>query len=417
MNLILQNEIDSSTTDNIINFSVDQATLSQAIAIVARAVMKNPIQPVLNNILFTIQSGDSNLILTSTDLALSIRVTIPVNNVENSGSLTIPAAQLLASINKLPKQSLIQFKCINNTLKLSCGRAKFEIKGVSADEFPLNNLPSDKDESVKFISINANILKQALDLVSYASDRKELNSILNGICIEITQDGLEIAATDGSRLSYYKLNTTNNPDLNINHDNNTDNISETRNKIILPYKTTDDIKKLIEDIEDEDIDIYLYKNSFITIKSEQRQLSSNLIEGTYPKYQQLIPDGYIHRTKINKQVFLTSLERVAVLANTKSRVVRLLFEESGLLTVSAQTPEIGDASDQLDMIEFEGQDFSIAFNVDYMLECLKNISCTEIELHMSESLKPIIVKPLFESDNNKEFEYIYLLMPIQLRKV
>lgn len=388
-----------------IEVKVSQEKLSHALSLVTRAVAKHPLQPVLNNVLLQTDAEKNVLMVAGTNLDLSLAVEITVDIVSN-GKITVPAQKLLEIVSKLPKTELTLSSDDKYVFQICSGRSKFEVKSMSADEFPVHNFSPEinSDEEIETITLPISHLKKSSELVSFASDRKEVNTILNGICMELGDKGLEIAATDGSRLAYYHV-----PDMSFTK----------YNKSIIPHNTVEELRRMIADLDDsESITCYLGSSSSIAFKTESRFLSSNLIEGSYPKYQQLIPEGYIQCAKVNRQSLIQSLERVAVLANEKSRVIKLLFEENGVLTILANTPDLGDARDQLDLIEYEGQTFNIAFNVNYMIECLKTLSCDEIELHMSESLKPIIINPLFDDagdEDKKEFNYLYLLMPIQLR--
>lgn len=404
--------LDTANTDNDIvkngsniEVKVSQEKLSHALSLVTRAVAKHPLQPVLNNVLLQTNKDKSTLMVAGTNLDLSLAVEISVDII-NSGKITVPAQKLLEIVSKLPKTELTISSDENFVFQIASGRSKFEVKSMTAEEFPVHNFSpeSNSDEEIETITLPISHLKKSSELVSFASDRKEVNTILNGICMELGDKGLEIAATDGSRLAYYHV-----PSLSF----------AKYNKSIIPHNTIEELRRMINDLdESESITCYMGNSSSIAFKTESRFLSSNLIEGSYPKYQQLIPEGYIQCAKVNRQSLIQSLERVAVLANEKSRVIKLLFEENGVLTILANTPDLGDARDQLDLLEYEGQTFNIAFNVNYMIECLKTLSCDEIELQMSESLKPIVINPLFndaDDEDKKEFNYLYLLMPIQLR--
>jgi DNA polymerase III subunit beta len=282
-----------------------------------------------------------------------------------------------------------------------------EIKGLSADQFPREFL-NIKPNNEKSFELPIKSLQEATHLVNFASDKKEANSILNGICLEIGPKGLEIAATDGSRLAYYKI----------------ENAAFTEEKkVVIPFRSINEFSRMISGLDEEFVKCYLPSSSQIVFKTASRTLSSSLIDGNYPKYQQLIPLNFSHTAIVERVGLLSALERVSVLANEKSKVVKLLFEESGVLNISAQTPDLGEAEDHLDMVSYEGQDFSIAFNVIYMAECLRNLDANQVEIKMSEPLKPIVVSlpkdnqdtEKGEANNKNDFEYLYLLMPVQLK--
>jgi DNA polymerase-3 subunit beta len=409
MNIATENNTETLETKEVtsaLSIKLSQESLSQALSLVSKAVAKSGIQPILSNVL--LKATSNCLTLAATDLDLSLAIDIPAE-VSQEGEVTIPAQKLLELISKLPHQELTLKSSDKALINVSCGRSKFEIKGLSSEQFPQQffNKANQSNDSIK---LPLKAIRQAAQLVSFASDKREVNSILNGICLELSEKGLELAATDGSRLAYYS-------------DSSVGKLEETK-KVIIPFRTITELSRIIGGLDDEYIDCNLASPSQISFQSAGRVLSSSLIDGNYPKYQQLIPSSHSQKAVLNNSLFLSALERVSVLANERTKVIKLLFEEIGVLTVSANTPDLGEAQDQLDLVEFTGQDFVIAFNVNYMIECLRNLDCESIELKMTEPLKPIIVCPFRnESDVNNEakesqaepFQYIYLLMPVQIR--
>ncbi len=397
----------TSTLDasSLISVKLSQESLHQALGLVSKAVARHGIQPVLSNILLKSNAEAKTLTVAATDLDLALAVQIPAEVIED-GEITVPAQKICDLVSKLPKLDLNFHSNDKALITVSCGRSKFELKGLTAEQFPQDFLTKCNDETAA-ISFPVEHLQRAAHLVSFASDKREANSILNGICLEINEKGLELAATDGSRLAYYLSDEYK---------------TEEPKKVIIPFRTVNELSRMLGGISDESVQCYLNDSSQVLFKVGGRVLSSSLIDGSYPKYQQLIPQNHNHNAVIEKAPFLSALERVAVLANERTKVVKLYFEEIGVLTVSANTPDLGEAQDQLDISQYSGQDFSIAFNVNYMIECLRSLDCQMIELKMSEPLKPIIVNPFFEENSETEekskeqkFSYLYLLMPVQMR--
>lgn len=398
-----------ANSGSALSISLSQETLHQVLSLVSRAVAKHGIQPVLSNVFLQANKEDKTLTLGATDLDLSLAITIPAE-VKEAGEVTIPAQKLQELIGKLPHIDLTLTSSDKAQISLACGRSKFEIKGLSSEQFPKDFLHT-KQKAEQQIKLPIKHLQNAAHLVSFASDKREVNSILNGICLEMNEKGLEIAATDGSRLAYYIV-----PECK----------SEETKKVIIPFRAVAELSRMLSGVNEEEIECYILNSSQIVFKSATRTLSSSLVDGSYPKYQQLIPSNHTQKAIVDRLALLSTLDRVSVLANERTKVVKLLFEEIGVLNVSANTPDLGEAEDQLDLLEYTGQDFSIAFNVNYMSECLRNLDCQYVELKMSEPLKPIIVSPVKgnpaaegeEEKKDKEelnFEYLYLLMPVQMR--
>jgi DNA polymerase-3 subunit beta len=392
-------------TNTSVSFKISQESFYQAISQVSRAVAKHGIQPVLSNILIQADAETKLVTLAATDLDLALAVSLSAD-VQKSGEITVPATKTTELIAKLPHLEMSFSTNESGSVTIACGRSKFEIRGLSSDQFPkdfINEVPSENNS----LTIPIKHLQRASHLVSFASDKREVSSILNGICFEMGEKGIEIAATDGSRLAYYQVN---------------DYQSAINSKVIVPFRTVNELSRMIANLnEDEEFKCFLPTPSKIVFKSANKVLSSSLIDGTYPKYQQLIPSSHNNSAILARDSFLAALERVSVLANERTRVVKLLFEEAGTLTISANTPDLGEALEQLDLLEYTGQDFSIAFNVSYMSECLRNLEVEKIELQMSEPLKPIIVNPIFKNEKEEsekkgvDYSYSYLLMPIQMK--
>lgn len=375
---------------------VDQKNLNKALNVLTRALAKYPLQPILNNIYIRIDKN--KLFIGATDTSTTMSLCIDCIS-DNTGAITAPGKELKEIVSKMPKGELLIEIDDNYMITISSGMSSLKTKGTPHQNFPEAVFQIKNNTNIISLNIPLISFRKGLELVAYASDKKDTNSILNGVCFEYSEKGLELTATDGSRLSYYK---------DTNYTYNDDN-----QKIIIPFKTVGDIKKLTADIDDETIKINIDDNndSSIQIITESRMLSANLIEGEYPKCQKLIPNTYINKAIVNRKKFLSSLERVAVLTNERSRVIKLLFEENNNLKLSANKPELGEFQDQIDLIGYEGSDFSIAFNVNYMIECLKSLSADEVQIEMTESLKPLIIRSI----QDLNYDCINLLMPIQLK--
>lgn len=392
---IVMNDMQQATDGLIVK--IEQDVFQQAVSLVSRAISKNPIQPILNNLLLKTSTEKNALILASTDLNMALSVEIPATIVRD-GQGTLPALKLQEIVSKLPKEEL-RIECNEQAnFTLTCGRFKFDLRGMSAAQYPQEQVEVSHLNNTQCLSLSVAELKRGTDLVSFASDKRDPNSILNGICFEFGNDGLKIASTDGSRLAFFTM-----PQAQ----------SANYKKAIVPFKTITELQKMISDLTGE-VRISLSDESIIVFEAQERVLRSCLIEGSYPEYRQLIPSDFSQVAKISRQSFISSLERAAVFANNQSRIVKLFFETIGVLTISASTPDLGGAEDQVDLDAYDGYDFTIGFNVNYMLECLKTLDSDSIELKMSESLKPIIIQPLGDDEQNLNSEYIYLLMPMRI---
>ena len=408
-----------TATANATAFSVQvrQADLASALALVARAVAKHPLQAILSNVLLRALADDGGqLELAATDLNLSISYRIPAQ-VSQAGELSVPAQKLGEVVSKLPRIDLSMVAENSHRLTIKAGRSKLALQGLAADEFPRENfLASEKLEAD--LRLNAELLQEGLSLVGFAAEKRETNNILSGVCFEVSaENGLELAATDGSRLAYYHV-----PEFK----------SAAAQRSVLPYRAVQELLRLIDTGEQSgtELELLLNQTAGFFARTAAGSLSSTLVDGSYPRYQQLIPKEHKQRAVLSREALLPAMERVATLANERNRVVKLFFEASSdQLSISANTPELGEAFDQLDLVEYQGEDFTIAFNVNYLLEALRNLTVPQLEMQMSDPLRPLIIVPANVNDENDQktddqektsginprASYLYLLMPIQIR--
>ena len=209
---------------------------------------------------------------------------------------------------------------------------------------------------------------------------------------DINKNVLEIASTDGNRLSRARKIISNKDDKAV--------------RLIVPARVLQEFLKISYFIDEETIKLYT-KNSKLMIKSDNIVMISNLMNGQYPQYNQLIPQSFPKEAKINVSKIITALERVSTMVNEKTSIVKFNFTNNSLYLM-ADTPEAGNSQDEID-INYSGEDILIAFNYRYLLECFKNIDAENMIMCMNTNLSATVIKP----DNEEDF--IYLVMPVQIR--
>ena len=371
-------------------FLVKKEDIFNGIKLVANVAAMKSLQPVLANILIeTVEGG--TLKLTATDFDLTISTTVDAK-VEEEGKITLPAKKLNDIVSRLADK-LITFELNNETnmMNITCENTKFDIIGISANEFPtvldgINLL----DENA--IDIDMKPFTKAIRQASFAAANFETNNLLSGVVCDISEEMLEMASTDGNRLARVREK--------IN------NIEKKSSQLIIPSKTTNEFLKMSSLIDDETVKIYTDKTKLI-LKTEKTLLISRIMEGQYPKYNQLIPKENPKTAILNKNKLISALERVSIMVNEKTSIVKFEFTENKL-TLKADTPDAG-ASEESFEIEYNGEDITIAFNYKYVIEGLKNVEQDEIKIEMNTNLSPTVVRP------NSEEDYISLIMPVQIR--
>lgn len=370
-------------------FVIKKEDLFTGIRIVERATAMKGLQPVLANIL--IETVDkSTLKFTATDLDLTV-IALVQAQIKEEGKITLPAKKISDIVSRL-SDSLISFK-LNpeiNSVNLTCKNTKFDIIGISASEFPTVSSQIDlKEENA--IEIEVKPFVKAIKQASFAAAGYETNNLLSGVVCDISENIIEMASTDGNRLARVreKISNKNKP-----------------TQFIIPSKTLQEFEKMSAFIEEDFVKLYTDKTKLI-LKSENTMIISRLMEGQYPKYNQLIPQETPKEAIVNKLQLISSLERVSIMVNERTSIVKFEFKENKLI-LSADTPDSGASEDEFD-VDYKGEELKIAFNYKYVLDSLKNMETTEVKIGLNSSLSATVLKP------NNEEDYVCLIMPVQIR--
>ena len=375
------------------DLEVSTEKFKKAVSCAARAVSTKAIQPILGNVLI---KGKGDLLLVSaTDLDLYIECRLKAK-VEEQGEVTLPAKKVEEIAIRTEGEN-INIKIDKNQLaKIVAGKAKFQLNGMSAEEYP--EVISKKTETDVY-QIRQEELQRALSMTNFAVSRFETSSILSGASFTIKGKEFEIGATDGSRLAMYigKM--------------------ETKGKVekasfVIPLRAMLEIERLCSSFKEGNEFVYFYSlPGQIIFYNNDFQISSRLMNGTFPEYDKLIPKKNQNKAKVKTGLLLDSLDRVSILCNERTNVVQMSFHKGkSILKIDAKSQDYGSATDEID-IEYKGDDLDITFNYKYMVEALRSIKEEEVELEMDTSLSPI----LMTIDQESGFDYTYLIMPVQTR--
>ena len=371
-------------------FIVKKEDLYNGIKIVERATSMKALQPVLLNIY--IETIDNSTIkLVATDLDLTVIANVDAQ-VEEQGKITLPSKTLNEIVSKLGDK-LITFEMNEGEtmVNITCQNSKFDIIGISADEFPpeFSNIEINEEDGFE-IAIKPFV--KAVRQAGFAAASYETSNLLSGIVCDIAEDKLEIASTDGNRLARVREKI--------------DNKDCKTSQLIIPSKTLNEFIKMSAFIEEETIKLYTEKTRLI-IKSETTTTVSRLLEGQFPKYNQLIPAESPKTALVNVAKFIAALDRVSIMVNDKTSIVKLEFSQNNL-KLTADTPDSGKSEENFD-IDYSQEDLTIAFNYKYVLEALKNIEADEVKIGLNTSLSATVLKP------NSEEDFVCLIMPVQIR--
>ena len=378
-----------------------QSELNNAIQLVNKAVATRPTHPILSNVLFTADEVTNKISLTGFDLNLGIQTSFDAS-VSRSGAITIPSKILSEIVAKLPNESPVSLivEDSSDNILLKSDRGSFNLKGIPSDDYP--KLPF--VESGTSLDINPSSFLKALKMTIFSSSNDEAKQLLTGVNFKFKDNSLESAATDGHRLAV--VLTDDGDEMNNVEDINS---KHSDLSVTIPTRSLREIERLVSLKSNENnIKLFYDKGQVVFISSNQI-ITTRTLEGNYPNYSQLIPDAFSKIFKFDKNLLIDSLERIAVLADQQSSVVKININDDQFASISADAQDIGNAQESLP-VSFQGEKIEIAFNVKYLLEGLKVISSEKVILKCNLATTPAVLVP---DDSYNSFTY--LVMPVQVR--
>ncbi len=367
-----------------------QENLNRGLSIVGRAVATRATLPITNNVLLATEQSRLKLVATNLEMAVSCWIGAKV---EEEGAITVPARLLIEFISSLPSDKIdISLSPRTKTLGLKCARFEARISGVDAKDFP----PIPKIEGGITTSVEVEALRQGISQVVFAAATEESRPVLTGVDAEFDGDLLTLAAADGFRLAVYKL-----PLIN--------SVSQ-KTEVIIPARTLAELNRLMAD-QEEAVEITVNPNkSQALFRLKSTELVSQLVQGTFPRYSQLIPQSYKTRAVVDVAQFLRASRTASIFARDGSGIVRLVMApggelKPGKLTISARSEEIGDDVGEIDAV-VEGEEAKIAFNGKYLIDALSALRETQVALETTNPSSPGVIRPV-GVDN-----YIHVVMPM-----
>jgi len=367
-----------------------QENLNKALGIVGRAVATRTTLPITNNILLTTDQSRLKLVATNLEMAISYWTGAKV---EEEGEITVPARLLTEFVGSLPNDRIdISLSPKTKTLELKCARFEARISGVDAKDFP--PIPT-IDEGIT-TKVEVAEMKQGISQVVFAAASEESRPVLTGVNAKFANDSLTLAAADGFRLAVYKLPLS----APVNQEV----------EIIIPARTLTELNRLVSDGE-EVIDITINPNKSQALFSfKDTELVSQLIQGAFPQYSQLIPQSYNTQAVVDVAEFLRAARTASIFARDGSGIVRLVMAAGseltpGKLTISARSEEIGDDVGEIDAV-VDGEEAKIAFNGRYIIDVLSVLHESRVALETTNPSSPGVIRPV-GVDN-----YIHVVMPM-----
>ena len=379
-----------------------QSELNTALQLVSRAVSNRPTHPVLANVLLAADEVTGKLRLTGFDLSLGIQTSISAS-IENSGAITLPAKLFCEIVSKLSNDSPLTLTSDENSqqVELKSKSGTYQVRGMLADDFP--DLPL--VESGTSLKLNPLSLSSAIKSTLFASSTDDAKQLLTGVNLTFDGSDIESAATDGHRLAILNLN-------NILSQSNIKDISSNNDKfsITLPSKSLREVDKFLSTCDtNQPINFFIDKGQVVFISLDEI-ITIRALEGSYPNYSQLLPDKFLNVLEFDRKEFISSLERIGVLADQHNNVIKITTDsDANLIKITTDAQDIGTGSESLP-VSFNGESFQIAFNVRYLLDGLKVIDSNLIKLSCNAPTTPAVFSPV-----NSDVNFTYLVMPIQIR--
>lgn len=361
-------------------FQTEKEPLLKAIQTLQNVISVKATLPILSNFLIETQKGKIHM--AATDLDVGISLNLPVEIIEE-GSITVPAKRFSDIIRDLPEGQVSITVRKNNSIFIEAERCFFKLMGLPKEEFP--KLP--KLHEKESITLNQQLLKNMLNLTFFAASRDETRYILNGVLFVAKGKSVRLVATDGRRLALIEK------ELELP--------AEFKKEVIIPIKA---VHELTRSLGDEGLVKIAFSENQISFQFENTTIVSRLIEGQFPNYEQVIPKGSKGKIVIDREKFLWAAKRVSILTSPDSQSIKLdLFKDK--LIFSKNSPDMGEAREEIN-IEHKGEEFSVGFNPQYLIDVLKNLKDQDVSLELSGPESPGVIRA--------QQDYVYIVLPMQL---
>lgn len=367
----------------MLKVSIQKQELAAKIALVSRAISTRHAIQALSGILITAGEGGVTLRATDNDMDIVARLEA---SVEGEGTMLLPGRLLSDVVRSLGSGTVeLEPRSESHDVELRCGASRFHLRSFSAEDFPPS--PS-KGEAP--LTLPSREFVETVETVSRAASRDDMRPVLTGVLVTLQDGELTMVATDSYRLSVKqaKVEGAGENDLEAN----------------IPARALTELARIVGSEEAGEVQLSLTE-SHALFKVGNVELSTVLIDGQFPNYRQLLPESYEHDVRLDRAEFLEVTKRVGQVAQ-RNVPLRLHFKP-GELTVSASTPDLGDAEESIP-VPFEGEELEIGFNPEFLIEGIESVRTEEMLLRLISPLRPGLVQAV-DSD-----EFRYLVMPIRL---
>lgn len=336
--------------------------------------------PILGNVLLEAQAD--GLRLSATDLEVGARVSVPAT-VTRPGGITLAARKLLELVRELPAQPITLKLQESGWVQLLCGPAAFRLVGLPAEEYP----PLESGEGNGAVTVDGGRLRALLARTAYAMSQDESRPFLNGLYVVVKKGELRVVATDGHRLALARVAVEAPAEMSG----------------IVPRKAVQEVGRVLSGSEEAALAIR--ENQFL-LRTPGFVLTSKLVEGTFPSYEQVLPKGHPRQVVIAREPLIAALRRVSVVADDRTRPVRFTVVPAAV-RLSASSQELGEAEEVLPA-EAAGEELTIGFNARYILDALGPMEGERVIVELKDPLSPGVFKSASDQ------EHLCVIMPMRI---
>jgi DNA polymerase III subunit beta len=374
--------------------SVLQENLQKALASVVRVVDNRPTLPVLANVLLTTE--DSRLRISATNLEVSVTTWIGAK-IHEPGSITLPAKTLSELVSNLSNERVdMTLDTVSQSVNLRCGTTVSNLKGIDAEEYPMVPFSSEPD-----FAVPAKVLKEMIKHTEFAAAKDESRPILTGVFTAIDGDVLTMAAADGYRLAVRtaRLETPLDAPLSM----------------VIPARTLNEVARAIDD-DTANVMIQLPgERDLVIFKTDHTEIASQLLEGRFPDFRAIIPNGYSTSTVIETADLLRAAKRAEIFARDNANSARITVRppsspgDAGEMLVIGKSAERGDNEGML-QATIEGEELEISFNIKYLIDVLNVISEDRVIIESMGAASPGVIRPEGRDD------FTHVIMPMSTNR-
>ena len=367
-------------------FNTSKDNLLKGIQAVQNAVSSKSTLPILSHIL--IETKKQNIRLTATDLEIGVSINIE-GEVSEEGAITVPARKFSEIVKELPIGTKVNISIKKGqSITIESGRSFFRLSGLLKEDFPqLPDFPSQGSKDVDLVKVPQKLLKNMIQLTSFAMSHDETRYVLNGILFSFKDKHLKLVATDGRRLAVMQKTLS--------------EVGSVKKEVIIPMKAVQELNRSLG--EEGDV-IFCFKDKQMQISLGPVTITTRLIEGEYPNYEQVIPKKIKDELKIGTQDFLQAARRASILTTQDSQSVKINIIKDRMV-ITKNSPEFGEAREELE-VDYKGGELAIGFNPAFLIDALKNIEDENVCFGFIDPEKPAVIK--------SGEDYTYIVLPMQV---